>query len=52
MIGWYVFASCFIAGLSFITLFVIFLKDEGYLSNVNYEHFHDLGKFVFAFSVF
>ena len=52
MIGWYVFASSFIAGLSFITLFVIFLKDEGYLSNVNYEHFHDLGKFVFAFSVF
>lgn len=52
MIGWYVFASHFIAGLSFITLFVIFLKDYGYLSNVNYEHFHDLGKFVFAFSVF
>lgn len=52
MIGWYVFVSSFVAGLSFITLFVVFLKDQGYLSKINHEHFHDLGKFVFAFSVF
>ena len=52
MFGWYVFASWFVAGLSAITLVVIFLKEKGYLEMVNQNHIHDLGKFVFAFSVF
>ena len=52
MFGWYVFASWFVAGLSAITLVVVFLKDSGYLPMVNQNHIHDLGKFVFAFSVF
>ncbi len=52
MFGWYVFASWFVTGLSVITLFVIFLKKAGYLAAVNENHIHDLGKFVFAFSVF
>ncbi len=34
------------------TLFVIYLKNKGYLEYVNKEHLHDLGKFQFAFSVF
>jgi hypothetical protein len=52
MFGWYVFASWFVSGLAAITLIVVFLKDAGYLSMVNENHLHDLGKFVFAFSVF
>lgn len=52
MFGWYVFASWFVAGLAVITLFVIELKKFGYLEKVNENHIHDLGKFVFAFSVF
>lgn len=52
MIGWYVFASWFVTGLSFITLFILFLKRNGYLKNINENHLHDLGKFVFGFSVF
>jgi hypothetical protein len=52
MFGWYVFASWFVAGLAAITLVVVFLKDNGYLPMVNENHIHDLGKFVFAFSVF
>jgi hypothetical protein len=52
MFGWYVFASWFVTGLAVITLFVLYLKDAGYLKVVNHSHLHDLGKFVFAFSIF
>lgn len=52
MYSWYTFASTFVAGLSLITLFVIYLKNQGYLELVNDEHLHDLGKFMFAFSIF
>jgi hypothetical protein len=52
MFGWYVFASWWVTGLATITLIVAFLKDAGYLKVVNSNHMHDLGKFVFAFSIF
>jgi hypothetical protein len=52
MFGWYVFASWFVSGLAAITLGVVLLKENGYLKIVNSNHLHDLGKFVFAFSIF
>jgi hypothetical protein len=52
MYSWYTFASTFVAGMAMVTLFVIYLKNQGYLELVNDEHLHDLGKFMFAFSVF
>ena len=52
MFGWYVFASWWVTGLALITLIVAFLKDAGYLKIVNSNHMHDLGKFVWAFSIF
>lgn len=52
MFGWYNFASWWVAGLALTTFIVITLKDKGYLSVVNENHIHDLGKFVFAFSIF
>lgn len=52
MFGWYMFASWWVTALAFITLVVVFLKDAGYLKIVNANHLHDLGKFVFAFSIF
>ncbi|TPE42569.1 quinol:cytochrome C oxidoreductase [Pontibacter mangrovi] len=52
MFGWYVFASWWVSGLAAITLTVIILKQNGYLKMVNANHIHDLGKFVFAFSIF
>lgn len=52
MFSWYNFASTFVAGLSLIALYVVFLKNNGYLPLVNKEHLHDLGKFIFAFSIF
>jgi hypothetical protein len=52
MYSWYTFASTFVAGLALISLFVIYLKNKGYLEYTNHEHLHDLGKFQFAFSIF
>jgi hypothetical protein len=52
MYSWYTFASSFVAGIALITLFVVFLKNLGYLEFTNKEHLHDLGKFQFAFSIF
>jgi hypothetical protein len=52
MYSWYTFASTFVAGMSLVALFVVYLKGQGYLEYVNEEHIHDLGKFMFAFSVF
>ncbi|MGZ8561646.1 MAG: quinol:cytochrome C oxidoreductase [Flavisolibacter sp.] len=52
MYSWYTFASTFVAGIALITLFVVFLKNLGYLEFTNKEHLHDLGKFQFAFSIF
>lgn len=52
MFGWYVFASWWVAGLALITYIVVLLRDNGYLSFVNTSVLHDLGKFVFAFSIF
>lgn len=52
MYSWYTFASSFVSGMSLIALWVIFLKNKGYLEYTNQEHLHDIGKFMFAFSVF
>ena len=52
MYSWYTFASTFVSGMSLIAIFVVYLKNQDYLEYVNEEHLHDLGKFMFAFSVF
>ena len=52
MYSWYTFASTFVSGLSLIAIFVIYLKNRGQLEYVTEEHLHDIGKFMFAFSVF
>lgn len=52
MFGWYMFASWWVTGLAMITLIAVSLKRAGYLKVVNSNHLHDLGKFVFAFSIF
>ncbi|WP_121352785.1 quinol:cytochrome C oxidoreductase [Flavisolibacter nicotianae] len=52
MYSWYTFASSWVSALSLITLFVVYLKNNGYLELTTKEHLHDLGKFIFAFSIF
>jgi hypothetical protein len=52
MYSWYTFASTWVAGLSLLMLFVVYLKNNGYLEYTNREHIHDIGKYMFAFSIF
>lgn len=51
--GIYFFAGCLLFALSFITLTIMILQTQGLLKNiVTYEHYHDLGKLMFGFTVF
>jgi hypothetical protein len=52
MYSWYTFASTFVSGIALITIFVIYFKNRGQLEFVTQEHLQDLGKFMFAFSIF
>lgn len=52
LFSWYVFSSAFVSSMSVILLFVIIIKNNGNLQIVTKEHMHDLGKFMFAFSIF
>ena len=50
--AWYCATSWFVSMLAMTILIMIYLKGEGYLKNVSADHFHDVGKFMFAFSIF
>ncbi len=52
LFGWYNFVSLWIACLCTIVLILIYLKRNGYLAELNENHLHDLGKYIFGFSVF
>lgn len=50
--GWYVFAGMMVCAITTIAIITIYLKSKGYLEFVNDSHIHDLGKFMFGFSIF
>ncbi|WP_026463117.1 hypothetical protein [Adhaeribacter aquaticus] len=52
LFAWYVLSSWLVSGLAVTTLIAIFLKQNGYLKMLNADHLHDLGKFIFGFSIF
>lgn len=52
LFGWYTFAGLFVSGLAMMCLLVLWLQSKGYYDNVNNNHLHDVGKFMFAFSIF
>jgi hypothetical protein len=53
MFGVYCFAGLFYSILASICLLALYLNSTGKLTGiVNDNHFHDLGKFMFAFTVF
>lgn len=52
LFGWYTFAGFFVSALTMITLVTLHLKNQGLLPEVSDNHIHDLGKFMFAFSIF
>ena len=52
MFAWYSAASWFVAMIALTILILLYLKANGYYDNVTQEHIHDIGKFLFAFSIF
>jgi len=52
LFAWYTGASWFVSMIALTIVVLVFLKNRGYFANVSADHFHDLGKFMFAFSIF
>ena len=52
MWGVYIFAGAAGSSMSLLVLITTLLKKKGYLSVVNQEHYHIMGKFMLAFTVF
>lgn len=50
--AWYGTASLFVAAMSLTVLTIIFLKSRGYYEQVTADHLHDIGKYIFGFSIF
>jgi hypothetical protein len=52
MWGVYLFAGAAGSSMSLIVLIITALKSQGYLKIVNDEHYHIMGKFMLAFTIF
>jgi hypothetical protein len=52
LFAWYATVSVWISAICIMYLLILFLKSKGHLQNFTKEHTHDLGKYVFGFSVF
>lgn len=52
LFGWYNLSSYVTGGIAATILIVVYLQSQGYLKMVNKEHYHNLGIFLFGFSVF
>lgn len=53
MFGVYCFSGLFQSTLAFLAIMTVFLVKKGVLNDVvNENHIHDIGKFLFAFTVF
>jgi hypothetical protein len=52
MFGWYNLAALWVSGLAAITLVLVYLKEKGYFSWLNENHMHNMGLYMFAFSIF
>jgi hypothetical protein len=50
--GVYVFAGGLVAGFAFVSIAAVALRRAGLLPALSSEHLHDLGKLLFAFTVF
>ncbi|QPH38497.1 quinol:cytochrome C oxidoreductase [Pedobacter endophyticus] len=52
MFGWYNFAAMWVSSLAIIAVILILLRRGGYMQWVNNSHLHNLGQFIFGFSIF
>lgn len=52
MFAWYSSASLYVSMIALTISVIVYVKSKGFMSEVTQEHLHDLGKFMFAFSIF
>jgi hypothetical protein len=52
MFAWYATVSLWVSAVSIMLLIAVFLKSRGLLPAFTKEHMHDLGKYIFGFSIF
>jgi hypothetical protein len=52
LFAWYTGASWFVSMLAMTIMIISYMKGKGYFETVTAEHLHDLGKLLFAFSIF
>jgi hypothetical protein len=52
MFGWYNFAAMWVSSLAIIAVILVLLRKAGYMQWVNNSHLHNLGQFIFGFSIF
>lgn len=52
LFAWYCTASLVVSMVCTTILMLLYLKSKGYMTYITKEHFHDLGKYTFGFSVF
>lgn len=52
LFAWYNGASLMVAMVCLTVLILYYMRGKGYFRQVTNEHLHDLGKYIFAFSIF
>ena len=52
LFGWFVFIGLLVMGIASMILIISFLKWNGYMEYISKEHIHDMGKYLFGFSIF
>lgn len=52
LFAWYASVSLWVSSVSLMLLLIVFLQSRGHMTGFSKEHMHDLGKYIFGFSVF
>ncbi len=52
MFAVHMFANHFVSALCMMVIIGVYMKAKGFMPYINESHLHDLGKFIFGFSIF
>ncbi len=52
LFAWYLFSAYWVSGIAIVILIVLWLRKHGLHPHIRDEHLHDLGKYLFGFSIF
>ena len=52
LFAWYATVSVWVSAICLMFMIILFLKSRGHLQYFTKEHMHDIGKYIFGFSIF